>query len=59
MDVATTTSTGDITDMILLFANTAETGIIPPERALPNTRISGLTLLWSHANILPVLPKPV
>lgn len=50
---------GLIVSMIKLSAKTQDTGINPPERALPSKIISGLTSSWSEAKSFPVLPIPV
>mmetsp|Transcript_15549 Transcript_15549/g.34342 ORF Transcript_15549/g.34342 Transcript_15549/m.34342 type:complete len:212 (-) Transcript_15549:740-1375(-) len=50
---------GLIVSMTSWLASTADTGIVPPDSALPRTRMSGLTLLWSQASIRPVRHSPV
>jgi hypothetical protein len=42
-----------------LVPKTPETGYIPPDKALPRTKRSGITSSWSTASRLPVRPSPV
>ena len=52
-------SPGFIVSITSSSAKTAETGMIPPLRAFPKIRTSGLTNSWSQASIFPVLHIPV
>ena len=52
-------SPGSKTPRIASSAATAEIGNTPPPSALPMIYISGTTCSQSHANSLPVRPKPV